>query len=131
SPTSALAPLPMSILYESYSIRVECSIIPFHRTAFNSHDIAAAQNHHLTSPICLHGDHIPPQQTSPHHHHHNPPFQAMDMAPTPTSILSPSSPATTQLPTSRQPKLKTPLPLSASQEAQVRALYYANVRARC
>jgi COX assembly protein 1 len=56
----------------------------------------------------------------------------MDMAPTPTSIPpSPSLPATPQLPTSRQPKPITPLPLSASQEAQVRALYYANVRARC
>src|SRR3954452_3975097 len=55
----------------------------------------------------------------------------MDMAPTPTSIPSPSPPATSQPLTSRQSNLTTPLPLSASQEAQVRALYYANVRARC
>jgi COX assembly protein 1 len=55
----------------------------------------------------------------------------MDMAPTPTSILSPSPPATPELSIPRQPKPINPLPLSASQEAQVRALYYANVRARC
>ena len=48
-----------------YIIRVEYSIIHFHRTAFNSHDIAAAQSHHLTSPICLHGDHNP-HHSRPH-----------------------------------------------------------------
>lgn len=48
----------------------------------------------------------------------------MDMAPT----LVPEVPAGQPRPS---PSLRNPLPLSATQEQEVRKLYYARVRARC
>lgn len=43
-----------------------------------------------------------------------------------------TEPQTPSLSTPRTPQdLRNPLPLSASQEAQVRSIYYARVRSRC
>jgi COX assembly protein 1 len=51
----------------------------------------------------------------------------MEMAPAITS-----EPQTAPFPAPRQPQnLRNPLPLSATQEAQVRDLYYKRVRSRC
>ena len=51
----------------------------------------------------------------------------MDMGPP----IIPEPQATTSITNKSQNSLRNPLPLTASQEAQVRDLYYKRVRSRC